>query len=165
MRYFVTVDDTEIPVDVTVQPDGGYRVIADGREIQADVVALDDALSVRIGDRVIDLTVQGQLPDLAIVAGEHRANVKVESERLRAAAAAESRALPGDNAVLCPMPGRIVSVLVEQGQQVQAGQALVVVEAMKMENELRAAKAATVAKVHVAAGDRVEGGALLVELQ
>ena len=62
------------------------------------------------------------------------------------------------------MPGLVVRVLVVAGQQVEAGEGLVVVEAMKMENELRAARAGVVAKVHVDVGQVVEKGAPLVTL-
>jgi biotin carboxyl carrier protein len=63
------------------------------------------------------------------------------------------------------MPGRIVKVLVRPGDRVEAGQGLVVVEAMKMENELRAQGRGVVEQIHVAAGDRVEKGAPLVTLR
>jgi pyruvate carboxylase subunit B len=62
------------------------------------------------------------------------------------------------------MPGRVVKVLVAVGDEVAAQQAVVVVEAMKMENELRANVAGRVESVHVKAGDAVEGSALLVRL-
>jgi pyruvate carboxylase subunit B len=62
------------------------------------------------------------------------------------------------------MPGLVVRVHVQEGDEVQAGQGLVVMEAMKMENELRAAAAGTVKRVHVAPGKAVEKGAILVEL-
>ena len=70
----------------------------------------------------------------------------------------------GERRVLAPMPGRIVRVLVRAGDAVAAGQPLVVVEAMKMENELAAGRAGKVTKIHVAAGSTVESGALLVEV-
>ena len=62
------------------------------------------------------------------------------------------------------MPGKVVRVLVHPGDRVLARQPLVVVEAMKMENELRAARDGQVAKVHVEEGASVEAGALLIEL-
>ena len=63
-----------------------------------------------------------------------------------------------------PMPGRVVKLLVEVGDQVQAGTPVVVVEAMKMENELCADHAGVVTKVVATVGQNVEGGAALVEL-
>lgn len=63
-----------------------------------------------------------------------------------------------------PMPGLVVRVLVREGDAVRTGQGLIVLEAMKMENELKAAGGGTVARVHVTAGDKVERGTSLVTL-
>ena len=71
----------------------------------------------------------------------------------------------GSGIVVAPMPGLVVRVEVAAGQRVDAGAGLVVVEAMKMENELRAPRAAVVAAVHVAPGQAVEKGAPLVTLE
>ena len=67
-------------------------------------------------------------------------------------------------AVIAPMPGTIVNVTVEVGDSVEAGQGLVIVEAMKMENEVRAQAGGCVQIIHVASGDTVEKGTVLVEL-
>jgi biotin carboxyl carrier protein len=71
----------------------------------------------------------------------------------------------GPAPIIAPMPGLIVRVNVSIGDRVEAGQGLVVMEAMKMENELRAIAAGTVRSVAVSAGTAVEKGALLVELE
>jgi pyruvate carboxylase subunit B len=68
----------------------------------------------------------------------------------------------GGGTVVAPMPGMVVRVEVAPGQRVEAGTGLVVVEAMKMENELRAGRAGVVEAVHVAVGQAVEKGAPLV---
>jgi biotin carboxyl carrier protein len=90
----------------------------------------------------------------------------VESERMRAAERAK-RGSPsgGEKLTKSPMPGRVVKVLVAKGDVVVAGQGLVVLEAMKMENEVRTRTAGKVAEVHVAAGATVEGNAKLVTLE
>lgn len=71
----------------------------------------------------------------------------------------------GRQEVTAYMPGRVVAVLVEEGQEVQPGQGLVVLEAMKMENEIQAEGAGTVARLRVQSGDAVDGGAVLVEIE
>ena len=71
----------------------------------------------------------------------------------------------GSGQVAVPMQGTIVKVLVEVGQEVAEGEAVVVLEAMKMENELRAPRSGVVQAVHVDAGDAVEAGALLVSIE
>ena len=67
------------------------------------------------------------------------------------------------NLLLCPMPGVVVSILVEEGQEVQDGQALAVVEAMKMENTLRAESKCVVAKINAAAGDNLAVDEVIME--
>ncbi len=165
MRYFVTIGEREIPVDVTPLPTGGLVVAIDGRPAEVDVVAVGTSLSVRVDGRVIDLSVEGDPPDIGLVASGHRAYVRAESSRMRAASAARGRTRPeGDGIVRSPMPGRIVKILVAKGDVVEVDAPLVVVEAMKMENELRATRAGTVSDVFVATGDTVDGGTKLVAL-
>jgi acetyl/propionyl-CoA carboxylase alpha subunit len=81
--------------------------------------------------------------------------------------AAAHRHGPGEESsnVVAPMPGTVIKVLVSPGDHVEAREPLVVLEAMKMETPLAAPYAATVGQVHVAEGDRVAGGMLLVELE
>jgi biotin carboxyl carrier protein len=71
----------------------------------------------------------------------------------------------GRQVIAAYMPGRVVRVAVEEGASVEVGSALVVLEAMKMQNEIQAERAGTVRKVHVAEGQAVEGGDPLVELE
>ena len=119
-------------------------------------------LLVRVGERVMDLTVEGAPPALGVVASGHRSYIKVESERHRTALKGAGAAGGRERDVRSPMPGRVVKVLVQAGDEVSAGQAVAIVEAMKMENEVRAKKGGTVAKVHQAAGATVEANAVLV---
>jgi biotin carboxyl carrier protein len=99
------------------------------------------------------------------LAGE-RAEAEVVDERTRQIQALTGRPAAGGagGVVRAPMPGLVVRVEVSEGELVAAGMGLVVVEAMKMENELRAARAGVVTKVHVQAGTAVEKGAPLVTL-
>jgi biotin carboxyl carrier protein len=71
----------------------------------------------------------------------------------------------GPQRLVAPMPGKIVRVLVKAGDRVSARQPAVVVEAMKMENELRASREGTVAEIHVREGMSVDAGALLIVIQ
>jgi biotin carboxyl carrier protein len=78
--------------------------------------------------------------------------------------AESARTGDGPQRLAAPMPGKVVRVLVHPGDTVRARQPLIVVEAMKMENELRAVRDGQVAKVHVEEGVSVDAGALLIEL-
>lgn len=168
MRYYVTLPaaegQSEHVVEVTVDPSGKFVVSVEGKPVDADVVALDDgSLSVRIGGRMLDMVVEGEPPELGVVASGYRAYVRVESERLRAAAAAKrSGGGAAEKAMMAPMPGRVVKLLVAVGDEVKAGQGLIVIEAMKMENELRAKGPGKIGEIHVQAGAAVEAGAKLL---
>jgi biotin carboxyl carrier protein len=169
MRYYVTLDPTPgaapIVVDVIELPSGALDVKVDGRTADVDVVPLGVQLSVRIDGRVVDLTTEGAPPELGAIASGHRSYVRVESERQRAAEAAKKGTGGGsEKLVKSPMPGRIVKLLVQPGDDVAAGQPLLVMEAMKMENELKAKTAGKIADVLVKIGDTVEGNAKLITL-
>ncbi len=167
MRYYVCLDHhlgaAPVVVDVTELPSGALEVHVDGRMVAVDVEVLGGQTSLLVGGQVVDLTTEGSPPDLGVVASGHRAYVRVESERMRAADQAKKGATAThEQVVRSPMPGRVVKVLVSKGDVVAAGQGLVVLEAMKMENEVRARSPGTVAEVHVAPGTPVEGNAKLV---
>ncbi len=169
MRYYVALDPDPaakpVVVELTELPSGALEARIDGRPIDLDVVPVGPQLSVRVDGQVVDLTVEGTPPDVGAVASGHRSYVRVESERMRSADQAKKTTVAGgDKTIKSPMPGRVVKVLIAKGDTVQAGQGLMVLEAMKMENEVRARAAGTVAEVHVTAGATVEGGARLVTL-
>jgi biotin carboxyl carrier protein len=71
----------------------------------------------------------------------------------------------GPHEIVTMMPGRVVRVLVDSGERVEAGQGIVVVEAMKMENEIATPKAGTVTSLSVSPGDTVEGGSTLAVIE
>lgn len=169
MRYYVTLDPDPqakpVAIDLVELPSGALQARVDGRPVDVDVVQLGAQLSVRVDGKVVDLTVEGTPPEIGAVASGHRSYVRVESERMRSAdRAKKTTSASGDKVVKSPMPGRVVKVLVAKGDAVTVGQGLLVLEAMKMENEVRARAAGTVADVHVAAGATVEGGAKLLTL-
>jgi len=169
VRYYVTLDPDlgarPVVVDLTELPSGALDARLDGRKIDLDVMPVGAQLSVRVDGQVVDLTTEGTPPEIGAVASGHRSYVRVESERMRSAEQAKKvTSTGGDKTVKSPMPGRVVKVLVSKGDVVEVGQGLLVLEAMKMENEVRARAAGTVAEVHVAAGATVEGGARLLTL-
>ena len=166
MRYFVTFPSgDEIPVDIIHLPTGELTVTVDGHPVDVDDVTLPGAMSLRIDGRVVDLWLEGVVPNVGVIAGARRFYAKVESERMRAVSATSGSKSAGEGTVKSPMPGRVLKLLVKEGDTITAGAALVVVEAMKMENELCAGRDGRVAKIYVTAGETVEGGARLVEIE
>lgn len=142
-------------------------------------VRLDDdpgeVISARVHTEAVHLWLQNQSHQvwLGRRSGERAVSVRGQQGRVqvlspqaaRVRSARQDQLGGGDNLLHTPMPGRIVKLMVQVGDTVQAGQGLVIVEAMKMENELRAGVSGQIRAIHCAAGDLVEGGALLVEIE
>jgi biotin carboxyl carrier protein len=114
----------------------------------------------------VDLWLEGAPPDVGVVANGQRFYARVEDQRARDLRGVAKRGpVQGDGLVTSPMPGRVLKVLVREGDEVPAGAPLVVVEAMKMENELHATRSGVVKKIHVTPGATVESGARLIEVE
>lgn len=162
-RYVVTVRGRAIGVSVTPLGGGRVSVTIDGSsEPPLEVTLLGDTpdAALAIDGRVVEVRASG--PDVTV--GSERRPVRVERGD-RASKASRTAQSGGSGAVRAPMPGRVVKVLVEAGAAVERGAGVVVVEAMKMENELSAPISGVVERVHVSAGDRVERGAALLEIR
>ncbi len=165
MKYFVRIGAQTVEVEVE-----GARVVVGGEELEVHLAVIPGTPLYHLLLGGGSWTVAAQPLDgvgrwaLGVV-GE-RVEVEVTDERTRqiqALTGAPSN--PGAGATIqAPMPGLVVRVEVAVGQRVEPGAGLVVVEAMKMENELRAPRAGVVREVHVAAGQAVERGAPLVTL-
>ena len=162
MKYVVTIAERTLEVEID-----GVNVLVNGAAHHAEL------RSVR-GTPVMNLLLDGQswiIPMEATGRGTwalqrrgDRFDAEVVDERTRhiRSLVGESRASAGPAPQKAPMPGLVVKVQVEVGQEVAAGQAVLVLEAMKMENELRAAGPGLVEQIHVQPGQAVEKGAVLV---
>lgn len=167
MKYYVQVGGRERVVTLENKPDGSISATVDGRPVHVESVGYAAReCTIHVDGHVMDLTVEGSPPNLGVVGSGQRTYVKVESDRMRAAAKAMG---PGASAkerdVRSPMPGRVVKILVAVGDEVAPNQAVVVVEAMKMENEVRAKKGGKVAKIAAKEGATCEGNAVLVSFE
>jgi pyruvate carboxylase subunit B len=156
-RYLVTVAGQKKTVELE-ENDGAVRAVIDGRERTVELRGKDGRYHWVEGSRVVTADVEAAGGKLTVaIDGEHLL-VEVVEARLDAGSAA-GREAPGGPAVLrAPIPGRVVQVLVELGATVKAGQGLLVVEAMKMENEIKAPRAGVVKEIRVVQGAAVEAG-------
>jgi pyruvate carboxylase subunit B len=166
VKYIVQVDDRRVEVEI----DGdGVRV--DGRPVDAHVVEIEGTpvRLVKVGDQVHRVLArrQAERGRYSLSLDGYRYDVEALDERTRTIRelTAAASGPKGPAPLVAPMPGLVVRVMVEAGDQVVPGQGLVVVEAMKMENELRASAPATVKAVLVQPGQAVEKGAVLVEME
>jgi biotin carboxyl carrier protein len=149
-RYRVVVDGRAREIDVARVGTLGLSLLIDGergvsREIQVATAGSPGEMLVRIDGRTVTATLNGRR-------GAHRA-------------ANPGASAQGEQTVVAPMPGRVVRVLVGAGDTVEARQPVIVVEAMKMENELRSPKDGRVKNVAVEPGASVEAGRILVVIE
>jgi pyruvate carboxylase subunit B len=148
--------------------DGGYEVVVGEREYRVDAARLRDGLySLLIGGVQHEVAVRRRDDGSYWVSDPHGSAVVEVADPL-AHLAAQSVAGKGARRrqrVTAYMPGRVVALLAAEGQAVKAGQGVLVLEAMKMQNEIQAEQAGTVTRILVAAGQPVEGGSPLFEIE
>ena len=169
MQYDVEVGGRTLQVVVT-RSATGFTVAVDGRSFPVDAAAVDGrTLSLlieadgRVISREISIAPSASGGEVAIGVNAVPVGVTVDGRR-RWGRRDDGAAAGGPQRIVAPMPGKVVRVLVKPGDTVRARQPLVVVEAMKMENELRARRDGTVSDVSAREGASVEAGALLVVL-
>jgi pyruvate carboxylase subunit B len=149
-----------------VERAGVLAVEVDGKSLDVryeEVDELGQVVLMRDG-RSYALSIEGDESRAAVTLAGHFYDVRLEDERERAAHAAERATGPASGDVLGVMPGVVVAVLVKKGEAVQAGQPLLILSAMKMQNEIAAPAAGVVADLHVSPGQAVAAGARLVTL-
>ena len=167
MKYYVRLGARTVQVEVD-----GSQVTVDGEPFEAHVAAVPGTplYHLLLGGESWTVSAQplaglGEMggPRWALGAVGERIEVEAVDERTRTIQSLTGRrgGGPVGGVIRAPMPGLVVRVEVREGDRVSAGAALVVVEAMKMENELRAASDGKVAEIHVRDGQSVEAGALL----
>lgn len=163
MTYEIRIGGREATVEVTRAADGAYVVSIDGgppRRVNAAAVGRAEwVLTDADGRRPVAVVVDGD--QLAAQVRGHGLQGEIVDPRDAALHGARGA---GEGVVRSPMPGAVTRVLVKPGDAVHAGQILVVVEAMKMENELKAKGPGTVAEIHVKPGEAIESGAKLITL-
>lgn len=131
-------------------PGANYHILHEHQNFETRILSIEPVTKqviVEVNGRVYEIKLQDDL-DLSIAKmGFKSANDKV------------------DNIIIAPMPGLVLDVLVEVGQIVKKGQALLILEAMKMENVLKAEKDGVISKIPIQKGDAVEKKALLIEME
>jgi biotin carboxyl carrier protein len=168
MKYFATIAGRERTVDV--EPLGGsqFRVTIDGGAPQlVDAVTPEPrvvSLLVRHESHDVDIEEDGEA--LNVLVGDDVFRLELLDERKKRMKTARGKsAVEGRVVVKAPMPGKVVKVLVAPGDAVAEGQGVIIIEAMKMENELRSPRAGKVGAVFVKEGQAVEGKAELVVIE
>ncbi len=163
-RYTALVGEATHALEIEPLGDGRYRIAIDGRARIVDgreTGAGTFSLLIDHATAEVSVTSRGDEFQVAVGGRTHRLRLLDERalRRQKSAAGAD-----GAREVRAAMPGKVVAVLVEAGGKVERGQGLLVIEAMKMENEIASPRAGTVAEVRVKPGQAVEAGELLARI-
>ena len=139
------------------------RATLDGRKLEADAVEIAPGqYSILLEGASCEVGVEPAPAGLIVTVAGRRLDVRVvDPRRWRGAGRGGALEAEGRQQVVAPMPGKVVRVLVQQGEKVEAGRGLLVVEAMKMQNEIRSPKTGTVERLMVNEGQAVNAGQVL----
>ena len=164
MKYIAQVDETTYEIEIS--PEG--KITVDGTPVEADLLQVDPLglYSLLIDHQSYELVVEEQQRGSRVTLGGNTFLVDVIGERqLRMESSrADVSAGDGDLPIIAPIPGLVVKVMVTEGTKVELNDPLVILEAMKMENEIRAPREGVVKNISVEVGQSVEGGVQMLVL-
>jgi biotin carboxyl carrier protein len=161
MIYDVNIDGTDYRLELA-RDKSSWKCRLNGREIALDaVLTRANVLSIVLDGTAYEVKREVTAADLHYWVGSARYAAEVRDPRSLRSRRQAAGAAGGARKLLAPMPGKVVRVLVEEKAQVQAGQGVLVVEAMKMQNELKSPKDGVVQKILAAPGAAVNAGQVL----
>jgi len=165
MIYEVKVADRVHRVELE-KIESGWRCKVDGQETPLDAVSTQDGvLSLLLDGKSYEIKQENTGTDFNIVVGGLRFPTQIRDPRsLRSRRGADS-GTEGVKKIVAPMPGKVVRILAQPGTAVEHGQGVIVIEAMKMQNELKSPKKGIVKKLTVHEGAAVEAGQSLAEVE
>ncbi len=165
MILHVDQEGTARTIHLKVQ-DRICNISIDGREMECDWVFLPDGRwSFRLGNRVFDLAVTADTEGWIVTGRNGRQRILVRDPRKLYSGGLSREAAAGLQRVMAEMPGKVIRVIVQKGDHVRLDQPLLVLEAMKMQNEIRAPKSGVIRDITVAEGKTVTSGEFLLSLE
>ncbi len=165
MLLEISCNGHQVPVEL-VTAGGKRRVFLEGRELECDWIVLPNGrYSILLGGKVYDLSVElaGETCSVTGVNGTY--SVRLVDVRRLVTDRDVGEGAVGLQRISADMPGKVVRILVQVGQEVEYDQGLLVLEAMKMQNEIRAPKRGVVKEIGVGAGKAVGAGDFLISLE
>jgi biotin carboxyl carrier protein len=164
LRYEAEIEGRTTSVEVEPRGEGLFRVRVGDRAFDLDARETEAGVySVLVGNRALEVNVEEDGEAMRVELGGRAYELQLQDKRHRRHRRTGDGAHAADaGLVLAPMPGKVVKVLVAPGETVQAGQGVIVVEAMKMENELRAPRDGVVREVRASVSQAVEIREVLV---
>ena len=165
MIYEVTIAEKVYRVEL-VRTEQEWQCKLDGRELPLDVVSAQDGmLSLLLQGKSYEVKQETVGAESNVVVGQERFSASVRDPRSFRSRRRSGASEQGVMKIKAPMPGKVVRILAPVGAQVEIGQSVVVIEAMKMQNELKAPKTGVVKKINVEEGAAVEAGQALAEVE
>jgi len=164
MLFFIRHKDKEHRVRVESRNNQLFVKFNEEPEEAVDLAYYGHDCTFLDKDKSFFANIVGHKTDYTVWRPAGNVTFEVESEYRRIVSMLRGQEFENENNVYAKMPGKIVKILAAEGQDLEKGQAVIVMEAMKMENEVRTARAAKVTKVCVKEGQAVETGELLMEL-
>ena len=164
MLFFIRHEDTEYRVRIESKKDQIFVKFEDEPEAALDLVFHGNNCSFVQDKKVFYRTVVGRKDDYTVWRADGNVSLKVESEYRRIVDMLRGQSADSDNHVYAKMPGKILKILVAEGDEVTKDQTLIVMEAMKMENEIKAPSDGVIGSLSVSESQTVETGELLLEM-
>lgn len=166
MKYIAIVHGKERELEVTRHDGGLYRVVVEGESYDIDArVCAPGLLSILVDNTSHDISFSHGDSHVQLTFRNNHFDIEVlENRSLQVPLIRPELEISGPEIIKASMPGKVVKVLVAKGQTVMSGAGIVIIEAMKMENEIRCRSGGLVKAVHISAGELVEGDAVLVEI-
>lgn len=165
MTYEVTIAGQTHKVELT-RAGTAWHCKLDGRELPLDVAAIQNGvLSLLVDGKSYEVKQESTATETNIVIGSERFNATVRDPRSLRSRRSAGGAEEGIKKISSPMPGKVVRILAPVGTEVEAGQGVLVIEAMKMQNEMKSPKKGTIKKISASVGDAVEAGQVLAEIE
>ncbi len=161
MNYDVTIDGKNYKLELE-RVDKGWRCRLDGREVHLDaILPRRDVLSVIIDGKAYEIKREQTATDLHLWVGPVRYAAELRDPRSLRGRKSLAGADSGPRKLIAPMPGKVVRVLAPEETAVEAGQGILVMEAMKMQNEIKSPKKGVVRKIVATEGSSVNPGDVL----
>ena len=165
MVYDVTIDGKSYRLELG-RASGRWQCRLDGREIQIDaVLTRRDVLSILVEGKAYEIKREHVTTDMHLWVGSARYAAELRDPRSLRSRKDGGGGEEGPKKLVAPMPGKVVRILVQEKAEVEAGQGIAVVEAMKMQNEIKSPKKGIVQKIVAAEGANVSAGDVLAIVQ
>jgi biotin carboxyl carrier protein len=164
MKYYATIEDQTFEIEINQL--GELCIDGECAEVDFQSIGGTSIYSLLLGNASYEALVEARNDCYEVLVQGTLYRVGVQDERMRQLAQASQGFAPpsGEIAIKAPMPGLVIDVPVRVGQEVELGSVLVILESMKMENELKSPRAGVVSQVRVRSGQSVEGNEILVAI-